>query len=64
MNLWIAKNKNGAIYLFSEEPYSVEGEFHGNLCSEIEIDESLIHGTIDYYKSPMKVTLLIDEENN
>lgn len=59
--LWIAEDRYGKILLFTQEPYSVEGEWYSNNNESIEISRTLADFTITYETSPQKIKLTVTE---
>lgn len=56
--LWVARDRNGSLNLFTEEPFSTEGEWFSNGDS-FKIDNNLLHGDVSYEDGPKELFLLI-----
>ena len=56
--LWVARDRNGSLNFFTEEPFSTEGEWFSNGDS-YPIDNELLCGNVSYEDSPKNILLLI-----
>ena len=56
--LWVARDRDGSLNLFIEEPYFLEGEWLSNGDS-LKIDNDLLHGDVSYGDSPKEVRLSV-----
>lgn len=64
ISLWITCDRWGKIELFTEEPYSVEGEWHTDTTDSIVISSELLNEKITYGDGAKKVYLTFQKQDN
>lgn len=57
--LWIAEDRYNKIKLFTQEPFSAEGDWYTPDSESVEIARTLVDFTITYETSPQKIKLTV-----